>query len=134
MKILVTGDRNWTDRQFIYDVLYKYGENMPDMYPTGYIRIVHGAARGVDSLAGEIARSLGYTEVAYPAQWNKHGKAAGPIRNQQMLDEEQPDLVIAFHDDLENSKGTKHMVAIAKLAGIKILHYRHGFNKPAVIQ
>ncbi len=55
--------------------------------------------------------------LRFPADWDKHGKAAGPIRNQQMLDCGQPDLVIAF----PGGKGTAHMCRIAKAAGVNVI-------------
>ena len=53
----------------------------------------------------------------YPADWELHGKSAGPIRNQQMLIEGKPDLVLAF----PGGKGTAHMVSIAKKKGVKVI-------------
>jgi hypothetical protein len=50
---------------------------------------------------------------AFPADWNRFGPAAGPIRNRLMLDE-NPDLVIAFHSDLSNSRGTADTVTEAR--------------------
>ena len=116
MKVLVCGDRFWTDRAMIYAELSKLSP--------GTI-IVHGGARGADSIAGEIAKELGFVVRAYPADWSAHGKAAGPIRNSTMLvREHRPDepvnLVLAFHYDLAKSKGTKDMVRKSKNAGISV--------------
>ena len=52
----------------------------------------------------------------YPADWDKHGKAAGPIRNKQMIDEGKPDLVIAF----PGGRGTAGAVRLAKFAGVTV--------------
>jgi len=87
--------------------------------------IIHGDCRGADRLAGQAAEQLGLTVRAYPAQWDSHGRAAGPIRNQQMIDEEHPDLVIAFHDDLTKSKGTRDMLQRAKRSGITCRWFKH---------
>src|SRR5689334_18674241 len=106
--ILVCGDRNWTNRTAIYDVLSKY--------PTDTI-LVHGAARGADSLAGSVGKELGWEVVEYAANWKEHGRAAGPIRNRKQFDETKPDLVIGFHNDIESSKGTKDMLNYAKSKG-----------------
>ena len=46
----------------------------------------------------------------YPADWDRHGRQAGVIRNRQMITEGNPNLVVAFHADIERSKGTKDMV------------------------
>lgn len=111
MKILVCGDREWTDRARIFRILEGFLEEKP--------LIIHGGCRGADRLAGEVATNLGFKVEVYPADWRKHGKAAGPIRNRQMLDE-HPDIVIAFHNDLKNSKGTKDTVTEAIKRGIPV--------------
>jgi hypothetical protein len=74
----------------------------------------------VRTLARRIAEELGLEVRKYPAKWHTYGKAAGPIRNREML-KENPELVIAFHDDIKNSKGTKDMVTIAQKAGITVV-------------
>ena len=58
--------------------------------------------------------------VGVPANWVKYGRAAGPIRNRRMLELVPPDLVVAFHDDLESSRGTKDMVIAARQAEIPV--------------
>lgn len=119
MRVLVTGDRNWDDAKIITEAL----QALPD---DGCLHIIiHGAARGADSIAADIAMRLGMTPAAFPAKWKEYGRAAGPIRNQQMLDEGQPELILAFHDDLLNSKGTKDMVRRALKAKFPILLYSH---------
>lgn len=109
--ILITGDRDWNNYWVIYDVLFKLDRDSI---------IIHGAAKGADTMAGIIAKNLGFKDVIpVPAEWEKYGKAAGPIRNKKMLDME-PELVIAFHNDLENSKGTKNCVEEAEKRGIEV--------------
>lgn len=110
MRILVCGDRNWSKKEVIRRELEKFPKETT---------VIHGAARGADTLGGIVARELGFSVEEYPANWEKYGKAAGPIRNRQML-ETKPDLVLAFHHDLNKSKGTKHMLKIAKEAGIEV--------------
>ena len=68
--------------------------------------IIHGGAPGADMLAAEVAQELGIPARAYPADWRKHGRAAGPIRNQLMLDDGKPDIVVAF----PGGKGTADMI------------------------
>lgn len=103
-KVLVCGQRDFVNKIYLFRVLDDLHQ-MHDIY-----RIVHGAARGADSLAGAWASERGIMCASYPANWSKYGKAAGPIRNQEMLDMENPDFVVAFFNDLVNSKGTKDMV------------------------
>lgn len=78
--------------------------------------VIHGAARGADSLAGEWARKRGIAELACPADWKAHGKAAGPIRNQQMINDACPDAAVAF----PGGTGTADMVARLTMAGIPV--------------
>jgi hypothetical protein len=80
--------------------------------------LIHGAARGADRFAAEFAKGLGFVAIrAFPANWLKHGKAAGPMRNMRMLAEGRPDVVIAF----PGGRGTAHMVRIAREAGIEVV-------------
>lgn len=111
LKILVCGDRNWSDYNLIRDTLKGFN---------GDITIIEGEANGADKMAAEAARELGYKVESYLADWGKKGRAAGPIRNKQMLDEGKPTFLLAFHDNLKGSKGTKHMIKIALKADIKV--------------
>jgi hypothetical protein len=88
--------------------------------------IIHGGAKGADSIAGNLATYLNMKVIKCPADWDKYGKAAGVLRNQQMLDEEHPDLIVYFHKDLENSKGTKDMVTKAISNQIKTINGETG--------
>lgn len=84
--------------------------------------IIEGEAKGADTLARLFGETIGIPVEKYPADWSKHGKAAGPIRNKQMLDEGKPDLVIAFM--FPDSRGTANMVKQAEKAGIetRVIH------------
>ena len=108
MKLLVCGDRNWTDAALIHAELKK----RPNVR-----LLIHGAAPGADTLAGKAAVECGIRVKAIPADWKRYGRAAGPIRNAAML-KEIPHLVLAFHDDIKHSKGTKNMIAQAYKAGV----------------
>ena len=83
----------------------------------GIACIIHGAAPGADFMAGKFAEWKGIPVYAFPADWKKHGKAAGPIRNAMMLLDGKPDLVVAF----AGGTGTANMVRKAKAAGIEVL-------------
>lgn len=69
-------------------------------------------------MASSAAIRHGLETESYPADWANFGKAAGPLRNQRMLDEGKPDLVVAFTNDLASSRGTRDMVRRAQAAGI----------------
>jgi hypothetical protein len=111
MRILFCGDREWDDVIMVGKTLQKY-DPVDDV-------IVHGAARGADTIAGVLAEWMGFIVEPYPADWNTFEKAAGPIRNKQMLDSGL-DKVEAFHNDLSKSKGTADMVRIATKADIPV--------------
>lgn len=83
--------------------------------PSLHLTVIHGAASGADQLAGAWARANGIRELAEPADWKRHGKAAGFIRNKAMLDM-GPDYVIAF----PGGRGTAMMVEIARRAGVEV--------------
>lgn len=119
-RVLVTGDRKWSDPKMIDIVLKAVAE----LRPFDNIVVVHGAARGADTYADVVARARGYRVEKYPADWEQYGRAAGPIRNKQMLDT-GINLVVAFHDKIEQSKGTKHMIDIAVKAGVKVALFKH---------
>lgn len=113
MRIIITGDRNWADEDGIESVL--------EMLPNTSI-IVHGACRGADTVAGKVAKKLGFEVEEWLADWEVEGRSAGPQRNQRMLDS-GCDLVVAFHYNLHKSKGTKDMVGRAVKAGIPVIYY-----------
>jgi len=111
--ILVTGDRNWSNVKRIRSILSL----------TDYTILVEGECRGADRLAAFIARSNGKEVIGKAADW-KDGKKGGVMRNQAMLDEHpQIKLVLAFHNDIDSSRGTKDMINRAVKAGKKVILY-----------
>ncbi|MGC9156167.1 MAG: DUF2493 domain-containing protein [Ferrimicrobium sp.] len=115
MRVIVCGGREYTDSDVIRERLIQLQAVEPMTV------IIHGAAPGADLLAGHVAGALGYKVEAYPADWARHGKAAGPIRNQEMLDA-GADLVIAF----PGGRGTKDMINRAEKAGVRVERIQHG--------
>jgi len=110
MRILVCGSRNWRDYERIKAALFVFDISKPI--------VIDGAAAGADSLAHRAAKELGYPTERYPADWATHGKMAGFIRNQQMLTDGKPDLVMAFWDGM--SRGTADMMRRARYAGVML--------------
>lgn len=108
MKVLVCGSRHFNDFGLLENVLKDLDITV----------LIEGEARGADLLARRYAEGRGIPVNAFPALWDKHGKAAGPIRNTQMLAEGKPDLVVAFRGP--NSRGTKHMIEISQKAGVPV--------------
>lgn len=99
MKVIVAGPRDFNNHAVVFAILEYYLSNVPDL------EIVVGKARGVDTIAEQWARLKGIPVHEFPADWNKYGNSAGPIRNRQMGD--FADYLIAFD---WGSKGTTDMI------------------------
>ena len=85
------------------------------------ITIIEGNAKGVDRAARDWA-TINYANLkVFSADWEKYGKSAGFIRNQQMLDEGKPDLVVAF----PGGTGTADMIRRAKKAGVEVKEIKY---------
>ena len=113
LRILITGSRHWADERAIESALLGATYNVPG----DRITVVHGGAAGADRLAGKLADEWGMNVEVHPAEWDKHGKAAGPIRNQKMVDL-GADVCLAF--PLPGGRGTQHCMGAASKAGIPV--------------
>lgn len=116
-KVIISGDRSWsgpTIEEKIECLLLQ----MPKRNGQWNVSVIHGACHGVDQSADKIAKKLGFQTLAFPADWKRYGKAAGPIRNGQMLDMDNVYAVYAFHRDIGSSKGTKNILDQASKKGI----------------
>ena len=107
MKAIVCGSRDYNDQDAVLQVLTTQFKHDPDLV------IAHGGAKGADSIADSVARTLGIPIMRFQANWQRDGKAAGPIRNKTMFHVFQPDYVLAFSGHFETSRGTRHMAAYA---------------------
>ena len=112
MRVLVCGDRNWLNKALVKKKLEEL-ENVEV--------VIEGDAKGADTFGRICAQELGIPVLRFPADWKGLGLKAGPIRKYQMLKEGKPDLVLAFYSNIEESKGTKHMIKIAEKAGVKVI-------------
>jgi hypothetical protein len=110
MRVLVCGGRDFLDQRAVYDALDRLHERR------GIDLVIEGGALGADRLARSWAGARGVPGKSYLAQWGAHGKGAGPRRNQRMLDDGKPDVVIAF----PGGTGTADMVARARKAGLVV--------------
>lgn len=116
MRVLACGDREWKNKELIAEVLGSIS----------FDTLIEGEARGADILAREAIEGFNCYKLGvhnrlilpFPANWDRYGKAAGSIRNAQMLKEGEPDLVVAFHNHIEDSKGTGMMLCLAEDAGV----------------
>lgn len=113
MKVLVAGGRDFKDRKLLYDTL----NNLNDS--NTITEIINGDAKGADKLSTEWAISVGCLYTLFPADWEKNGNAAGPIRNTEMLEQSKPNLVVIF----PGGKGTDHMskLAMKKLYNVLVV-------------
>jgi hypothetical protein len=118
MRVLVTGGRYYADRDLVYKTLDNsnvtlliHGDcNSDEDFPEG------NNARGADRLAKEWAIDRQVPYLSHPAEWKKHGRSAGPKRNQAMADRWHPQKVIAF----PGGDGTAGMIRIARRLGIPV--------------
>lgn len=111
MKIIVCGGRDYDDYNTVSRVLWE----LHDQYK--FTTVVQGGARGADMLGKRWAFENKFPCLEFAADWKKHGNAAGPIRNQEMLDESEAEIVVAF----PGGRGTFDMIKRAKHKGV-ILH------------
>lgn len=131
MIIVVTGDREWKSLETISEA-FKWFLDHYKMTP-GQVTVVEGEARGADQGCRVVAEAMGMKFEPQSAEWTKYGKAAGPIRNQSMLDDFHPEVCLAFHDDLKNSKGTKDMVRRCKKMEIPVWHFQTNSKTPVLL-
>jgi predicted Rossmann-fold nucleotide-binding protein len=110
VRVLVCGGRDYSDYTQFAICLTAIHQSR------GIKEVIHGGARGADTLAGNWASARGIPTLVYHADWEKYGRRAGPLRNEQMLKEGKPDLVVAF----PGGRGTAHMVRISTEAGVPV--------------
>jgi hypothetical protein len=121
--ILVTGSRDWTDEYAIQCAMIDAGSGKLHML------LIHGDCRGADRVAAEYAKGTAcWMALPMPAQWHKLGAEAGPDRNLRMI-EVLKHLRACGYDcevhafPLPSSKGTRHMMRIAREAGFTVRNH-----------
>lgn len=116
MRVLVCGGRDFVDSSLLWgalDVLHR-------KVPLDTMTVIQGGAHGADQIAREWCKSRCVPYDNYPADWDKHGKAAGPLRNQKMIDAGKPDLVMAA----PGGRGTEDMIKRAVAARVPVERVR----------
>jgi hypothetical protein len=113
-RVIVCGGRDYDDRQQLFEILDAAHMANP------IVLLIHGAAKGADTLAAIWAKDSGVPCQAFQANWEADGKSAGPIRNQRMLDIGLPHLVIAF----PGGAGTADMVRRAEYRKVPVARVR----------
>lgn len=111
-RILICGDRNWQN----YDIILKVLSDEHQREPVEVV--IQGDATGADAMDKQAAIQLGIPVLSFPADWRKHGRSAGPIRNRLQLKEGKPTKGLVFHNYLENSKGSKDMSKVMQENGV----------------
>ena len=118
IRILVTGSRTWTDKaavaQALRDAWFVAGR------PYGVV-VVHGGARGADYIADVYAKRLGFVTEPHNAKWKEFGRAAGPLRNKEMV-AMGADVCLAFIKN--ESAGATGCADLAQKAGIPVHIWR----------
>lgn len=112
VRVCVCGGRDYTDKAKATEALNKMRSQTP---PWVDMVVIHGNAKGADTLAKEWAIENNIKHESYNADWEKHGNSAGPIRNKRMLDSGL-NLLVAF----PGGRGTAHMVSICKGAKVRV--------------
>ena len=115
MKVIVAGGRDFEDYAMLRVCLEFTLE--PDD------EIVSGCAAGADTLGEQYAKEYGFSVKRFPAEWDRYGKAAGPIRNRQMA--EYGDKLVAFLTENKLAGGTKDMIIEALKKGLEVHVYRY---------
>lgn len=110
MRYLVCGGRDFLDAERMHRIL-------DVLWPSF---VIHGCAKGADSLAANWAVKRGVPHKCYVADWHLHGKSAGVKRNLQMLLDGQPDIVLAF----PGGRGTGDMVGQAMQRGVRVVELK----------
>ena len=109
-RVLVCGGRQYDDARNVDRTLDALDR------ANGPLTIIEGGQAGADELAHRWASRRQRPHIQVVAEWSQHGRAAGPIRNQRMIDEHHPDLVLAF----TGGHGTADMVRRARAAGVPV--------------
>lgn len=118
-RVIIAGSRKFNDYQKMLEVLDNLGIHLIDTIDP--VEIVSGHASGADALGERFAKSYGYSLKIFPADWSTYGKAAGPIRNEEMAKyaaEADRGILVAF--PVGESRGTRNMIKLAKQYGLEV--------------
>lgn len=115
MRLAIIGSRDFVDYELFKKIIHMY---FYDCYSTeddnveyyAFSEIISGGAKGADSLARKFAKEFGIKLIEFLPDWDKHGKSAGFIRNEDII--KNCDMVLAFW--MNESKGTGHSLSLAK--------------------
>lgn len=116
LRLIIAGSRDFDDYTLVRDSMNKIFENRD----TGNLSIISGCCSGADNLGEQLAAVNGIPCIKFPADWKHYGKAAGPIRNEEMAQfaSEDNGMLLAFWDGV--SKGTRNMIQTARKYALEV--------------
>lgn len=123
-RLLITGSRYFNDADLMHTAIRDAVSTLRG-FGFNHVVLVHGGARGADMLAAHIGRSMGLEIEAHPARWDVYGKAAGPVRNREMV-ELGADLMLAF--PVGESRGTRGCMQLAREKGCAVINVTERCN------
>lgn len=134
LRIIVAGSRGFKNYDLLRDTLMDYLDFMDDkdvVDNPSQVKFISGTAKGADTLGEQFAYTYEYDVIRFPADWNTYGKSAGYRRNAEMAKyaSEAYGVLFAFWDG--QSRGTKHMIDLAKRYGLEIhvVNYKEKLNE-----
>lgn len=119
MNVAIVGSREFTNRAVIEAAIRRWMVLAPEG-----LTIISGGARGADTIGEDIAKALSIPVIIHRPDWDTHGKAAGFIRNRDIV--RDADVVLAFFAPGPRSKGTQHTVQLARDAGKVVYAFHEG--------
>ncbi|MGI5245451.1 SLOG family protein [Dactylosporangium sp. CA-139066] len=123
MRVLVTGSRDYSDRDFIRGTLNSLARYAEMSRREELELIVGDCETGADAHARDWADDYGYEKRVFEADWATHNRAAGPRRNVRMVDEGRPDIGLAFFEPGARNRGTKHCADYAESKGVRVYRF-----------
>lgn len=118
VKVIVAGSRTANNFELVEKSLMMYFKE--HKLHRADVEIISGTARGADQLGEQFANKYGLKLTKFPADWDKYGKSAGYIRNEEMAKyANENGILFAFWDG--KSKGTNHMINLAKKYSLNII-------------
>ena len=123
MRVLIYGGRDFaSSKEALHFLDHIFHYELAD-WSFDEITVVSGGARGADRVGEEAAHAYGAQLEVFPANWKEYGKAAGAIRNKQMLDS-GVDVAVQF----PGGNGTAHMRSLLDKAGVRVYEFKENKN------
>ena len=124
IRLLLTGDKNWTNKEIINDILSNYD---PEKY-TIFVREGRGSR-----LIQTLARRKQFRTISIKALWDKYGNKAGLIRNDHIIKQQRPEKVYCFHNWIEYGNGIDHLIKLCKIEEVPVNIYSEHKKEPLIL-